>query len=136
MRYCILLLIVLTSCVQERTYSVPPELDPYVREFFIQGKLNPNDYDIVVIYEEDVIKNKHAFGYTRHNGRHMTVSIDQGYCGRVLKSYPDRMYALIFHELGHGVLQRDHIEGYSLMNPDYLQTAEWRPFVHEMFNAN
>ena len=119
MKYLIIILL-LTSCnlgMDDYTYSVQPELLPYVETFYKEAEQRG-----VTILKENltvVIRPVSSSGLAVHDANG----------NRIVYINPDSFYAnsdilenqreyLIFHELAHALLNRRHVKTYSIMNYD------------------
>jgi hypothetical protein len=104
-RYIILLLITSCSFIDETIYSIDPEIDPYYQRFLQEGINRGQDYSnhhtIIYFYGLDVA------GRTikKRSDGVIEIVIDK----HTWDINPDIIREVIlFHELGHGVLNRDH----------------------------
>lgn len=113
------LLLFLTSCQKETIVpeakiqfsNVDPELWSYYSNFETEAKLRGFDYDLdalqisgeIIEIPEDNVAGSCKFGSHIHN----EVTIDQEFWNRSTTSLKE---FVVFHELGHCVLLRDHDE--------------------------
>ena len=110
-----LLLFLLTGCRREPepahalTYQVPEEVIPFVEQFKAEalqrGQTLPVN-DLIVQFGKTSAENICAVSLIRQNQTPViTISIDPN-CWK--SAYKEAKEALIFHELGHCILKRDH----------------------------
>lgn len=131
-------MILFIACSEEEHKVIPPELVSYVTEFEVQAKIHGvkiNTSKLSIVYGHTMPT---EFGHCHYRNPHIIykkviVTLDSAYSAYTLKYHPERMYALIFHELGHGLLRRDHTTGPSIMNPAFSQTGDWKLYVDELF---
>lgn len=106
----------LSSCsmFEEPEFNIPSEFQPYVENFFKEAELrgfNIRTSNLQVIKEKDLSKNYSAKAMARNiskNKKQLTIVFDEDWANFNLKNYPERVESVMFHELGHGVLKRDH----------------------------
>ncbi len=116
----ILILLLLTACHHDYKYRIDPDLAHYVEQFYTEA-INQG----IIIQRENLIvefgtptHNASGVGIKKRNGQ-LIVRID--YAKWYSNWNPDtvdlvRQY-LMFHELGHTLLHREHNDLYSIMNP-------------------
>jgi hypothetical protein len=88
-------------------YNFPKEIAPYVDKFLLEGKKRGLDIDLkgLKIFYQDSLPYNQYQGYYYPNTH--SIYIKKGiepYL--VFNEFPEE---LIMHELGHGILKRDHI---------------------------
>lgn len=116
----------LLGCVNEkpRAYKVDSELDEYAHRFFECAKKYGHNFD-----EEGLIMtfskldgNKAGICYM--NRSPIQIEIDSAYWKEISDSYiaDDLKENLVFHEMGHGFLQRYHIN-------DVLENKDWKSMM-------
>ncbi|GHM98826.1 hypothetical protein WSM22_03160 [Cytophagales bacterium WSM2-2] len=121
------LLLLLTRCsfIDEHHFEICPEARFYVDQFYSEahtrGILIPKENLIVKIEESGLL------GITYH-----------GVPSRVLLSASlfekDSLFIeyVVFHEMGHAVLNREHCKAYSVMNPNrYVSEFRQNPSEHK-----
>jgi hypothetical protein len=136
----ILLLFCITACDASEEYYVAPELADYVESFYFEA----DSRGVSLQRSNLVIKlgglPERIDGQTRRSvgdfsGDQITVIIDSEFFS---SSSRDCIEWVVYHELGHALLNRDHVGGYSYMN-DLTRcytnsTAYWKPvYLDEMF---
>jgi len=117
----LLLAIILFSCKEETTFSVQPELKPYYDSFMAEAKKrNFTSFDridnLIMIIRPNTTKDYGGLGVTRKitGGQHY-IYIDQDF----FNQHPNAVETVVFHELGHCYLDREHNTSmFSLMNPE------------------
>jgi len=92
---------------KELLYSAPPELDTYVQTFLKEASSRGRPIDL---YEEGLVVNfgtlpRGKAGSCRPNDYPKKVTID---AAQWKKLDEQQREALVFHELGHCILNRDH----------------------------
>lgn len=118
MRYILLLIILLTGCGTHISVNNDPTFNKYYDTFLEEGlKRGVNLYSIprVSIYFSETLSDNFA-GYCSWGEGYRFISINKKYWDGY--SEIDREY-LIFHELGHCVLGKDHDDG-GVMSNDYF----------------
>lgn len=103
----------LLNCKKDKIYSVPPEIQPYINSFIAEANsrgINLVIDDLVVIYEENLnVNGVDAAGVCSFNKKEPhTIKLDTT-SGNWQNSLSSREQ-LIFHELGHCVLNRSHTD--------------------------
>lgn len=122
----ILSLVLLSSCKNEypRAYSVENELETYAQRFFSQAKNFGYNFDNegLVMRFSSLDENKGGVCYI--NRRPIQIEIDSVYWKELSKSYlaDEHKEQLVFHEMGHGFLQRLHIN-------DVLDNKDWKSIM-------
>jgi hypothetical protein len=128
--------------------SIPDELIVYFQEFESEAKERNVDIDLIqlgITAEFENIDENQVIGYcstNSHNLRH--ISIDQTFWDRA--GFYDREM-LVFHELGHCALDRDHLDSIflngickSIMNsgrvcPDAYNVENRSYYLDELFTG-
>jgi len=138
----ILIVVLSSSCSDYELFPeshIPEELSPIVDEFIAQARAHGRSKEVKNLrqrldlsYEEGMTKRK-MLGYCDPHGRQIVITLDKEYSEFTVKYHYERMYTLIFHELGHGFLHRKHVTGRSIMNPEYAQNEDWRSMLPELF---
>lgn len=122
----ILSLVLLSSCKNEypRAYSVENELETYAQRFFNYAKNYGYNFDNegLVMKFSSLDENKGGVCYM--NRRPIQIEIDSVYWRELSKSYlaDEHKEQLVFHEMGHGFLQRLHIN-------DVLDNKDWKSIM-------
>lgn len=122
----ILSLVLLSSCKNDhpRAYSVENELETYAQRFFSQAKNFGYNFDNegLVMRFSSLDENKGGVCYI--NRRPIQIEIDSVYWKELSKSYlaDEHKEQLVFHEMGHGFLQRLHIN-------DVLDNKDWKSIM-------
>lgn len=136
-RFLFLCLLILASCSEDPN-PIPAEMSIYVQEFKTQAEMRGikvNLGRLSIVYGDERAEGR--LGKCKRNTHrkyeHLLVTLDREYVEYNLKWHPERLYSLVFHELGHGYLDRDHVGGLSLMNPALAQTDDWQLYVDELF---
>lgn len=114
----LLMMFLLTSCNfnDDIEYKVDERLQPYVDKFFEEAAsrgLIFQKYNLVVSIQP---KLKEGAGLSRSEGHQRVVVIDQSTYD-FLKGAHESMEVIVFHELGHALLYRNHCDTQSIMNP-------------------
>lgn len=122
-----LLSLILSSCSndEEVVYNVNNTLDTYLQRFIAEGEKRGHHFDLksrgLRLYfgelEDDVAGRTYFEDPIR-------IVIDKTYWDQVASSQnADELYEdLVFHELGHGLLNRPHIN-------DYLSNGDWKSIM-------
>jgi hypothetical protein len=154
--YSFLILVLFNSCTDPHKYSIDPAFTEYLQRFENEAasrgrQLNPKSSGLII--EFGALANNDA-GLT-HYETPIRIQIDKAYWDDISKSSnADLMKEnLIFHELGHGLLGRDHLNT-TLENGDWSSimcggtVVDKRPwninyrgirrsfYVDELFNKN
>jgi hypothetical protein len=116
-----------TSCeveeIENVEYRVDAELVPYVDKFFEEASLRGvhlDKYNLrVMIRPDDELIG--ASGRSETMGRQRVVSIRQDAFDIWTSRCPEALENLVFHELGHALLYRDHCKQYSIMQAEISQ---------------
>ncbi|MFN7611698.1 MAG: SprT-like domain-containing protein [bacterium] len=133
MRYLVIL-ILLCSCSDEYVFNVESELSGYVESFFELSKQHGKNLD----------KNNLTVRFSKEIGSLHGVYIDRSGLNIIEINYyhyqnysRDYMEAIVFHELGHAILKRQHDDSVeSLMNTSlclmcYSENKSY--FINELF---
>lgn len=139
------------SCLGEGTQYIPEDFTPYVDEFFQEAQarghdLKLEDYTISIIYRElRTTSPDNRIGECSRTGQHQ-IRIDPDYWARATEK---ERRLLMFHELGHCILLRDHRSVqddrglcFSIMNDGRVGRCErnindddwWNYLVDELFD--
>jgi hypothetical protein len=120
MRYLVFFLF-LTSCAIDQTieYKVNPDLMQFVDKFFQEadkrGVVLPRQNLVVTLHNN--LEKMGALGRSKRIGEQRVVLIDYDYFQfNTANGYPLRNEALVFHELGHALLNQEHRNSKSIMN--------------------
>ena len=109
MKHLIFVFIFLTSCMPNDLEYLDPDLAQYYRNFQIEAdRLNINlpDKSIMLIFEELDTERAHC-----HTGkRSIKICVNSNFFSVEPGIYDYKLEATLFHEFGHGFLNRDHIE--------------------------
>lgn len=102
--------ILLSSCSRDTLQVYPDEFRPFVLEFFAdaQGRglnIREEDFDFTISYREE-FETDRIVGQCVNQNRHK-ITIKQPWWEEA--SFEERRY-LIYHELGHCILDRPHVE--------------------------
>jgi hypothetical protein len=152
MRFTIFIVVAfaLTSCLdfsEETYYRIHPDFEYYVNEFYDSARAYGYDLQkerLSVDYLHD-LEEQGAQGRTYYSGAMRLVALDYDIANMwVTRKYRQDslcLERLIFHELGHALLHRDHIfDKPSIMNPgrtwqDYYTNEEKRAYyIRELFD--
>lgn len=121
----VLLLFSAVSCVDEPTYEVESVLDDYLQRFLNEGALRGKTFNLeeqgIILKFGDLDDDVAGICYYENPIR---IVIDQAYWDKISKSAnaEDLRENLVFHELGHGLLDRRHIN-------DYLPNGDWKSIM-------
>lgn len=120
MKSIITLLLILACCTDpDKTFFIQPELKPFYDSFLAEAahqKFTQFDQIDNLIMVIQPIRNKYtALGLTRKitGGQHF-IYIDSDF----FDQHRDRVETVVWHELGHCYLDRQHTTNESLMNPN------------------
>jgi hypothetical protein len=119
-------LLLFTACEEWNihTYNVPSEFTPYVDKFKADAKRFGYDFDKkgLIIRFADLDNNIAGLAYYKRNP--ILIEIDREYWASAgnAKNGHDIKENLIFHELGHGFLQRMH-------DNTVLQNGDWKTMM-------
>jgi len=105
------------SCQKEKIQLVPSEFDPYVDEFFYQAQLrghdlNKEDFDFSITLEE--IEDPYVGGQCQFRGNKITIDEQSWERGN-----EEWKKFIVFHELGHCLLDRHHRNVKTVSNECY-----------------
>lgn len=134
MKKLVPLILLLTSCVgfDYPEYNIDPRVITYVDNFYKEARLrgiNPNSTNLILIVApanqgEFRYKDVEVSGLYKQKGPQKYVYIDEA-----LLPFPLYIEGVIFHELGHALLDRKHISSRpSYMNSEFLY-FQYRPFT-------
>jgi hypothetical protein len=120
-----LLLVLSSSCTDPHKYSIDPAFTDYLQRFENEGATRGKQLDpktTGLIMEFGTLSNNDA-GLT-HYETPIRIQIDKTYWDAITKSAgADLMKEdLIFHELGHGLLGRDHLN-------TTLENGDWKSIM-------
>ena len=140
-------IIILSACSKDKVYNVPPEVEVYVQRFEDEAQARGYDIEIKrlkVNFVDNLSNGGDAIAGRCNNpgGRtpHIELSSD------FLEMSPEVQEQLVFHELGHCVLEREHVDAFmsnghysSIMNTHYwtyLEGQEYKRdhYLNELFN--
>ncbi len=131
----IVLFLLLFSCQEETQFSVQPELQSYVDEFFFQAKI----HGLLIEKKNLIVKSSTDIGVnsgmcTTHSGQR-TANIAQ-YIVSADSENPLRTKIVVFHELGHALLFRGHVDTRkSIMNTSACSNCEIdEEYLNELFH--
>lgn len=138
MKKCIIIpvLITLTSCFssfdQEVEYRIDPRVSEYVNEFFSEAEkrgivLYKHNLIVVVAHRYEYIKDpiiNSKAGYAWKEGDQRIIWIDEDTFNHLSNAHITHkttcrttwLKLLVFHELGHSLLNREHNKQHSIMN--------------------
>lgn len=130
-----LIILVSFSCKEySPVYNVDPELKPFVDSFFHEGEIRgvflPNDNLIMIFSSDSLINGMPYNGYTKYETGYNADPQIRSYINFAYFKANNNPYSrlclesTIFHELGHGILKRQHTNTSSIMNTSircYLQ---------------
>ena len=136
--YIYLIALISFSCQHEEFENV---LEPslaghyytFLDEAMVRGYSLP-DKAVMIIFTDD--NSRRAVCYTTK--RTATIKVSKTFYDYYMEVAPEQVEATIFHELGHGLLERGHQEsGFSLMvvgsaREDYKERRS--EYLNELFN--
>lgn len=108
------------SCVYEDELYIDPELQPYWNQFNLEAErlgVHLNIKSLVLVIEESEYKIR-VNGLCRTNKNGAIIEISPRLFKEDFYTYSKRVEATVFHELGHGILHRNHNNEY--YNSAYL----------------
>ena len=117
----LIFLILLAGCNVDHETYIDPILQPYVIQFQVEAeRLNVQlpDMDILMYFED--LNGPNARCITPRSRNTMTIKIDPKIFTNGFNEYDYAAEATIFHELGHGYLNRGHIENTTLIEPSLM----------------
>ena len=128
------IVVFLGSCKKDKVYNVPLIIQPYIDEFIAEAATRglPLDIDnLVVVFEEELkVDGVEAAGLCQRGGRNGTPTIKIDTTSVNWQTNLSSREQLVFHELGHCVLERSHIEE-RLSNGNYRSTM--RPTGEQIY---
>ena len=102
---CLIIVGVLFGCTHEKTQVVPTEFQEYVDAFFLEGNLrglNKTLMDVDLIIEFGEIEGS-TLGLCRFRDNKITIDEEKW-----KEQTINQKYWIMFHELGHCILDREH----------------------------
>ncbi|NCB68364.1 MAG: hypothetical protein EOM47_05890 [Bacteroidia bacterium] len=121
----LILLIALSACNDRTEYRVDPEFEPYVTLFTAEAALRGYHFNFeqtgLIIEFADLKDNKAGLC---HFEKPIRIEIDKSYW-KAIGEYPGGNLLrehLIFHEMGHGILDRDHLN-------QLLPNGDWKSLM-------
>ncbi len=115
----------LNACKKDDVYMVPDVIQPYIDEFIRQGALRGIDItinDLIVLFENDLeVDGVDAAGVCQFGSKKSTPTIKLDSTSVNWKANLASREQLVFHELGHCILDRGH-EDDRLGNDNYRST--------------
>ena len=118
---CTIIILIIASCgkITPNQFEVGKELRPYVFQFFIEAERRqiqvkrPN----LIISIKSLPKVTLAYGMTYYTNP-IEIVIDQDFYQKNCNSDQGKLKIqfILFHEFGHAILGRSHIEANSIMN--------------------
>lgn len=137
------LIFLLIACTPDLDYSLDPSLAPYVESFYKEAEARGHylrTKNMVVFKEDNLAKNFNVKAIYRKKKKQKSIAFDREYY-EFIKKYPNRVEAIMFHELGHALLGREHTKAcISLMNPTGCEVcyendpARRKVLIDELFN--
>ena len=134
------LLFAFISCQKER-YDVPPEVDVWVQKFIEEGEARGLDLDIKrlrIRLRDNLMSNGNdvAGKCLNRGGRRPEIELD----GTFSQLTPEIQEQLVFHELGHCILDRGHSDALlenghfaSIMNTSFWSYIEGQQFKRSYY---
>jgi hypothetical protein len=136
---------IFSSCHLDPTleYKVDEPLLPHVDKFFEEASnrgLKLDRFNImVIVVSADMDAMKGKLGLSRKEGEQRVVMISD----EVVRYWaPESLEFIVFHELGHALLGREHCSNYSIMNIEISSYEYWddadarQILVDELFSNN
>jgi len=121
----LILLVALSGCKDQTEYRVDPEFEPFVTQFSAEAALFGHNFNFeqtgLIIEFADLKDNKAGLC---HFEKPIRIEIDKSYW-KAIGEYPGgdlQREHLIFHEMGHGILDRDHENG-------FLPNGDWKSLM-------
>lgn len=121
----LILLIALSGCKDQTEYRIDPEFEPYVTQFTAEAALFGHNFNFeqtgLIIEFADLKDNKAGLC---HFEKPIRIEIDESYW-KAIGEYSGgdlQREHLIFHEMGHGILDRDHENG-------FLPNGDWKSLM-------
>ncbi len=114
-----------SSCIDDPTYNVDSALDGYLQRFLHEGSLRGKTFDLkeqgLILQFGDLEEDVAGRCYYEDPIR---IVIDKEYWDNLAnyEEYDLLRENVIFHELGHGLLNRRHIN-------DYLENSDWKSMM-------
>lgn len=118
------------------SYEITTELQPYVDDFYFKadslGIVIPKEN--LIISMVDSLRNNIPAGLYNEDGQ-MVIYFNRDFLN---ESSHSEIQFMVFHQLGHRFLHRDHVYGLSIMNPDlpileYENPIKKRLMIAELF---
>jgi hypothetical protein len=123
--FSLILLVALSGCKDQTEYRVDPEFEPYVTQFSAEAALFGHSFNFeqtgLIIEFADLKDNKAGLC---HFEKPIRIEIDKSYW-KAIGEYSGgdlQREHLIFHEMGHGILDRDHENG-------FLPNGDWKSLM-------
>lgn len=115
---------VLVGCKKDAVYNVPSNIQPYIDEFIAEAAIRGVELDVnnlVVLFEENLVVGGIDAAGLCQRGRNETPTIKLDTTSVNWQSNLSSREQLVFHELGHCILERGHIDD-RLSNGNYKTT--------------
>ncbi len=134
----------INSFDQHIEYRVDPLLKPYVDQFYEEAEkrgVELQRVNLIVALNTDVI-NPNYLGVSQLIGDQRMILINQKYYDRFMNESDSlSVERLMFHEMGHAILNRKHILAFSIMNSgsyykEYRIDSLRDVLIDEMFKIN
>jgi len=136
-----LVALLLVNCSKEKRYNVPEEVEVYVKRF--EDEANARGYDIeikrlIVDYVDNLVNDGDEIaGRCNNPGRRTPhIELDSDF----LNMSPEVQEQLVFHELGHCILERGHRDAFlsngqfaSIMNTKYWTYIEGQDYKRDHY---
>ena len=144
MKYTLFLLITCASCtfVDDYEYRVDSNLKRYVDQFYNDANSHNVHLlkdNLVVTTREGVADERHVTGYAVMENQIMAV-LDQGVVNRLIERQDTiSLKYIVYHELGHALLRRQHTPEYSIMRTpgpwaEFGDIKERPNLINELFH--
>lgn len=123
--FILLVALSLSSCKDDPTYRVDSTLNEYLQRFLNEGASRGKNFDLkeqgIIVEFGDLEGDIAGRCYYEDPIR---IEIDKAYWDNISKAvnYEELRENLVFHELGHGLLNRRHIN-------DYLPNGDWKSIM-------
>ena len=130
----IIVYLIIFACKKDDIYVVPDIIQPYIDEFIAEAAergINLQIDDLVVLFEENLeVDGTHAAGLCQFGSKKTSPTIKLDTTSVNWQSNASSRELLVFHELGHCVLDRGHVED-RLPNNNF--TSVMRPSGEQLY---
>ena len=124
MKYLAIILLFIGCQVEHEDY-IDPLLQPYLNQFQLEAeRLNIHLPDMAILMYFEELNGPNAECIYPRSRKTMTIKIDPKIFKNGFDKYDYAAEATIFHELGHGYLNRGHIKNTTLIEPSLMAVPD------------